>query len=74
MHSKKLINKKAGSFSDACHIPTQKAKKQGEMPLPILIPISSLNSTFLNGMGQKIDGQWHFPLFLCLISSSFLLL
>jgi len=58
------MSKKARSCSDACHIPTQKAEKQGEMPLPILIPISSLNSSFINGMGQKMDGQWHFHLFL----------
>ena len=36
----------------ACHPPPlKKAKKQGEMPLPILSPIPFLNSTFVNGMG-----------------------
>ena len=54
MRSKKLTNKKQKFFSEkqkdlgmACHIPSlKKAKKQGEMPLPSLGPIPSLNSTF----------------------------
>ena len=55
MRSKKLTNKKQKIFSEkkkmdlgmACHTPPlKKAKKQGEMPLPSLGPIPSLNSTF----------------------------
>jgi len=55
MRSKMLTNKKQKNFSPknkkalgmACHIPPlKKAKKQGEMPLPSLGPIPSLNSTF----------------------------
>ena len=36
--------------------PLKKAKKQGEMPLLILIPIPSLNSTFYEWDGTE-DGQ-----------------
>jgi len=37
----------------ACHTPPlKKVKKQGEMPLPSLGPIPSLNSTFLMGWDQ----------------------
>jgi len=41
--------------------PLKKAKKQGEMPLPILspIPFQSL------GMGWDCGWTKHFPLFLC---------
>ena len=40
----------------ACHIsPLKKAKKQGEMPLPILSPIPSLNSTSYGWDGTE-DG------------------
>jgi len=35
----------------ACHIPPlKKAQKQGEVPLPILSPIPSLNSTFYSAL------------------------
>jgi len=62
MHPKKLTNKKE-KFSPnkrdlwmACHAPPIKiAKQQGEMPLPSLSPIPSLNSTVLNGMGLRLD-------------------
>ena len=38
----------------ACHTPhLKKAKKQGEMPLPILSPIPSLNSTFYEWDGTE---------------------
>jgi len=35
-------------------LPLKKVKKQGEMPLPSLCPIPSLNSTFFNGMGPRL--------------------
>jgi len=61
MRSKKLTNKKQKIFSEnkkdlgmACHIPPlKKAKKQGEMPLPSLGPIPSLNSKFFKWDGTE---------------------
>ena len=48
----------------ACHIPPlKKARKQGEMPLPSLGPIPSLNSTFFNEMGLRL-GNGIYPCFL----------
>ena len=45
--SKKISLKNKKDLGIACHIPPlKKAKKQGEMPLPSLGPIPSLNSTF----------------------------
>ena len=45
--SKKFSLKNKKDLGMACHIPPlKKAKKQGEMPLPSLGPIPSLNSTF----------------------------
>ena len=40
----------------ACHTPPlKKVKKQGEMPLPSLSLIPSLNSTFFNGMELRLS-------------------
>jgi len=45
--AKNFFPKKENDLGMACHIPPlKKAKKQGEMPLPSLSPIPSLNSTF----------------------------
>jgi len=44
----KFSPKKKKDLGMACHtLPLKKAKKQGEMPLPSLGPIPSLNSTFV---------------------------
>jgi len=44
----------------ACHAPSiEKAKKQGETPLPIYTP-----TPFKNGSNGTEDGQWHLLLFL----------
>ena len=51
----------------ACHNPSlKKVKKQGEMSLPILRLIPSLNPTVYNWDGTE-DGHWYFPLFLCFL-------
>ena len=50
--SKKISPKNKKDLGMACHIsPLKKAKKQGEMPLPSLSHIPSLNS---NGMGPRL--------------------
>jgi len=53
--SKKFSLKNKKDLGMACHTPPlKKVKKQGEMPLPSLGPIPSLNSTFFNGMGPRL--------------------
>jgi len=50
--SKNLIK---GDLVMVCHTPPlEKAKKQGEMPLPILSPISFQNVDFRDGMADSV--------------------
>jgi len=49
--SKNLSLKNKKDLRMACHIPPlKKAQKQGEVPLPSLSPIPSLNSTFYSAL------------------------
>ena len=41
----------------ACHTPPLKKAKCGEMPLPSLSPIPSLNSAFLNKQKRQSDTE-----------------